>query len=146
MSEEKKEVINKDLKEEENPKEIELGEHHESLEKDFKSEGQLTVDVYHDEDNVIVESTVAGVDPDEIEVNITNDSVTIKGRRKREKKIEDKDFYYQELFWGDFSRTIILPHDVDPEESEASFSNGVLVVTMPIFKKKKAKKVKVKAE
>ncbi|MEX2436729.1 MAG: Hsp20/alpha crystallin family protein [Candidatus Paceibacterota bacterium] len=128
------------------PQKIEMGDNHRPLGDDFKSEGQLTVDVFQDEDNIIVESTVAGVDPDDMEVNITNDSVSIRGKRKRKKEIEEKDFYYQELFWGDFSRTVILPHDIDPEESDANFSNGILTITMPILKKRKAKKVKVKSE
>ncbi len=109
-----------------------------------EGEGTLTVDVYQDGDYVVVESTVAGVDDDELEVNITTESVTIKGTRERKKEIEDKDYFYQELFWGTFSRSIILPHEVDPEESVATLKNGVLTIKMPRLNRQKTKKLKVK--
>lgn len=128
------------------PEKIEIGKKGLIKEDDLEEEGQLTVDVYQDGDNIVVESTVAGVEPRDLEVNITNDSVTIRGVRKRDKEIREKDFYYQELFWGTFSRTVILPHDVDPEKSEAVFSNGILRVTMPVLKKRKAKKVEVRID
>ncbi len=109
-----------------------------------EAEGQLTVDVYQDKDNIIVQSTVAGVDPDDLEVNITNESVTVRGKRERAEKIEDKDYFYQECFWGRFSRSIILPVEVNPEESTAVLKNGVLTVTMPKMSRRRAKKLKVK--
>lgn len=109
-----------------------------------EAEGQLTVDVYQDTDNIIVQSTVAGVDPENLEVNITNESVTVRGKRERMEKISEKDYFYQECFWGRFSRSIILPVEVDPEESIANLKNGVLTITMPKMNKRKAKKLKVK--
>ena len=112
-----------------------------------ESEGQLTVDVYQDGKNIIVESTVAGVDPENLEINITNESVTIRGTREREKTIEDKDFFYQECFWGTFSRSVILPYEVDPEKSTAAISkNGLLIIKMPRLDRKKAKKLQVKVD
>lgn len=115
--------------------------------KEDDSEGQLTVDVYKDGDYIVVQSTIAGVDPDDIDINITSESVTIKGERQRNKKIEDEDFYYQECFWGSFSRSIILPEEVDPDESEANFEkNGVLKIKMPMLNKSKSKKLEVKSE
>ncbi len=109
-----------------------------------EAEGQLTVDVYQDKDNIIVQSTVAGVDKDNIEVNVTNESVTIRGKRDRVERIEDKDYFYQECFWGRFSRSIILPVEVNPEESTAAIKNGVLTITMPKMSKRRAKKLNVK--
>jgi HSP20 family protein len=108
-----------------------------------EAEGQLTVDVYQDKDNIIVQSTVAGVDKENIEVNITNESVTIRGKRERGEKIAEKDYFYQECFWGRFSRSIILPVEVDPEESGAALKNGVLTITMPKMNRRKAKKLKI---
>ena len=110
------------------------------------SEGTLTVDVYEDGDDIVVQSTVAGVEDDKLEVNITTESVTIRGERERNDKVEDKDYFYQELFWGTFSRTVILPHEVDPEHSSATLKNGVLTVRMPKLDRAKAKKLKVKAD
>ena len=110
-------------------------------------EGQLTVDVYEDGDDIVVESTIAGVKSDELEINITSDSVSIRGKREREKIIEEENYYYQECFWGRFSRSIILPEEVDPEASKATMAkNGILVIRMPKLKKKKAKKVSVKLD
>lgn len=109
-------------------------------------EGQLTVDVYQDQDNIIVQSTVAGVDADDLEINITNESISIHGKRERNEKIEEKDYFYQECFWGRFSRSIILPTEVDPEHSIASLKNGVLTVKMPKLEKRRAKKLKVKID
>jgi HSP20 family protein len=118
----------------------------EYLEPDEESEGQLTVDVYQDKNDIVVQSTVAGVDPENLEINITNESVTIRGKREKIEVIEDKDYFYQECFWGKFSRSIILPHEVDPDASTASLKNGVLLIRMPKMNKSKAKKLKVKLD
>ncbi len=113
----------------------------------FESEGQLTVDVYQDGDDLVVESTVAGVEPDDLEIDIMGDSVTIRGKREREKIIEETDYFYQECFWGRFSRSVILPEEVDPEKSKATLSkSGILTIRMPKLRKKKGKKVTVKAD
>ncbi|HXF44151.1 MAG TPA: Hsp20/alpha crystallin family protein [Candidatus Paceibacterota bacterium] len=109
-----------------------------------ESEGQLTVDVYQTKDEIIVQSTVAGVAPEDLEINITNESVTVSGKREKTEKIEEKDYFYQECFWGKFSRSIILPQEVDPEKSTASIKNGVLTIKMPKLNRKRAKKLKVK--
>ena len=109
-------------------------------------EGQLTVDVYQDEDDIVVQSTVAGVSPDDLDIHITPESVTIKGSRAKSQKIEDKDYFYQECFWGRFSRSVILPMEVDPEKSTATVKNGVLTVRMPRLNRQKGKKVRVKSD
>ncbi len=111
-----------------------------------EGEGQLTVDVYQDKDAIIVQSTVAGVNPDELEINITNESITIRGRREKSESIEAKNYFYQECFWGTFSRSIILPQEVDPEKSSAALKNGVLMVRMPKLTRQKARKLKVKVD
>lgn len=117
-----------------------------AIDVDDEMEGQLTVDVYQDKDNIVVQSTVAGVEPDDLEINITNESITIHGRRERKETIEEKDYFYQECFWGRFSRSIILPAEVDSERSVASLKNGVLTVKMPKLERRKAKKLKVKID
>ncbi|MBI2278726.1 MAG: Hsp20/alpha crystallin family protein [Candidatus Brennerbacteria bacterium] len=108
------------------------------------AEGQLTVDVYQDGEYLIVQSTVAGVKAEEVEVSITPESVSIHGKRERTKEVEEKDYFYQECFWGSFSRSIILPHEVDPDKSSATIKDGVLTVKMPKIDRQKAKKLKVK--
>ncbi|MEK7464590.1 MAG: Hsp20/alpha crystallin family protein [Patescibacteria group bacterium] len=109
-----------------------------------ESEGQLTVDVWETKDEIIVQSTVAGVTQEDLEINITNESVTIRGKREKNEKVEDKDYLYQECFWGKFSRSIMLSEEVDPENSTASLKNGVLTIRMPRLNRKKAKRLKVK--
>lgn len=112
-----------------------------------ENDGQLTVDVYkNNDDEIVVQSTVAGVNPDDLDVNITNESVTIRGKRERSEKIEDKNFFYQECFWGSFSRSIILPEEIDVDKSVVSFKNGVLTIRLPKLDRKKQKKIKIKSE
>lgn len=115
-----------------------------ALEMEEDAEGQLTVDVYQDGDAVVVQSTVAGVKPEEVEVSITPESVSIRGKRERTTEVDEKDYFYQECFWGSFSRSIILPYEVDPDKSTATIKDGVLTVKMPKLNRQKAKKVKVK--
>ncbi len=109
------------------------------------ADGQLTVDVYRDGDDIIIESAIAGIDPDaDLEVNIKRDTVEIKGKRERSHSVTDSDYYYQECFWGTFSRMVLLPEEVDPDSSKATFENGILTVRMPLLtSKKKGRKVKV---
>jgi len=108
------------------------------------ADGQLTIDVYQDGDAIVVQSTVAGVKPEDVEVSITPESVSIRGKRERTTQVDEKDYFYQECFWGSFSRSIILPYEVDPDKSTATIKDGVLTVKMPKLNRQKAKKVKVK--
>lgn len=108
--------------------------------------GQLTVDVYQTSNEIFVESTIAGVNPDDVDINITNESVTITGKRVKEEKVSDEDYFYQECYWGKFSRSIILPQEVDAENSTASIKNGVLIIKMPKLNRQKSKKLKVRFE
>jgi HSP20 family protein len=109
-------------------------------------EGQLTIDVYQTASDIVVESAIAGVHPDDIDINVTNDSITIRGERKREHTIKDEDYFYQECYWGRFSRSVILPQEVDPDSASVSFKNGVLTVKLPKVNRKKNRKLKVKVE
>ena len=113
---------------------------------DEELEGQLTVDVYQTPTDIVIESAVAGVNPEDIDVNVTRDSITIRGKRHREKKIKDEDYFYQECYWGKFSRSVILPQEIDPEGVKAIFKNGILSVHLPKLNKDKTKKVQVKPE
>ena|SRR3989344_864007 len=109
-------------------------------------EGQLTVDVYQTPEEIIVESTIAGVDPDNIDVDVTSESVTVRGERKRKEKIDETDYFYQECFWGRFSRSIILPQEIDPDKAYSTIKNGILTVHLPKIHRNKSRKVKVKTE
>ena len=113
---------------------------------DGQPEGQLTVDVYQTPDEIVVESAIAGIRPDDIDVNVTPDSITIRGARRREKRVRDEDYLYQECYWGRFARSIILPQEVDPESAEVIFKNGILTVHLPKIARKKTRKLKIKVE
>ncbi len=128
------------------PKMIRTKEEKEDLWADGEPEGQLTVDVYQTANDIIVESAIAGVAPDDIDVNVTADSISIRGSRKREKTVRDEDYLYQECYWGKFGRSIILPQEVDPEGAVVKFKNGILTVTLPKANKKKVHKLKVKLD
>jgi HSP20 family protein len=108
-------------------------------------EGRLSVDVYQTSDNIIIKSTIAGVSVDDIDISINNDMITIRGERRQDKEVSEDDYFYQECYWGAFSRSIILPTEVVPEEVEASLKNGVLTVILPKAKKSKSVAVKVKS-
>jgi len=113
---------------------------------DGEPEGQLTVDVYQTPSDIVVESAIAGVRPDDIDINVTSDSITIRGAREHEKNVGDEDYLYQECYWGRFARSIILPQEVDPENAEVAFRNGILTVRLPKADKKKSRKLRVKAD
>jgi len=109
-------------------------------------DGELALDVYQTPMAFIVESAIAGVNPDDIELSITPESVSIKGKREKIEKIKTENYIHQECFWGSFSRTIILPQEIDADKAQASLKNGVLKITLPKLNRNKAKKVKVKFE
>lgn len=106
-------------------------------------EGQLTIDMYQTKDNVIIKSTIAGVKPEDIDVTIANDMVTIRGERKRDFDASSEDYFYQECYWGSFSRSVVLPVDVDIDNVSADLKDGILTVILPKAAKAKAKKIKV---
>jgi len=75
-------------------------------------DGQLAIDVYQTTSDIIIESAIAGVKSENIDIDVTNDSVTIRGERSREHEVKNDDYYYQECYWGRFSRSVILPQEV----------------------------------
>lgn len=107
-------------------------------------EGQLNIDMYQTKDNVIIKSTIAGVRPEDIDITVANDMVTIKGARRKEETVSGDDYFYQECYWGNFSRSVIIPVDIDSESIEADLKDGILTVIIPKAAKAKTKKVKVK--
>lgn len=109
-------------------------------------EGELTVDVYQTPDDIIIQTTVAGVRPDELDVSITQEMITIKGRRQRAHEVSDKDFFNKELYWGSFSRSILLPQEVDADEAQATFKNGLLTIRLPKLDTARTQKLRVKME
>lgn len=107
-------------------------------------EGQLTIDVYQTDEDIVIKSTIAGVKPEDLDVSINNDMLTIKGERKFEDEVSEENFYYQECYWGGFSRSVVLPVDVIPEKIEATLKNGILTVKLPKAATNKTKKIQVR--
>jgi len=107
------------------------------------SEGQLTIDVYQTPTEIVIKSTIAGVSPEDLDITITNDMVTVKGKREKDEVISDGDYYYQECYWGAFSRSVILPVDVEAEKAEAGMKNGILTLRLPKVEKVKTRKIRV---
>jgi len=112
----------------------------------LSGEGQLMVDVYQTPTEIVIKSTVAGVNPEDIDISIVNDMITIKGRRVLDENIKNEDYFYQECYWGSFSRSIILPMEIDSDRVNASLKNGILTIRLPKIDKNRVKKIRIKAE
>lgn len=124
-------------------KEREPAEEAEWLAGDY-DEGQLSLDVYQTADKLVIKSTIAGVKPDDIDISINNDMLTIRGKRELTETIADENYLIKECYWGGFSRSVILPVEVEAEKVEAALDNGVLTVTLP--KAKSAKQISIKVK
>jgi HSP20 family protein len=108
------------------------------------AEGQLTIDVYQTDDAIVIKSTIAGVKPEDLDVAINNDMVTIKGERKNEEVVPNGNYYYQECYWGPFSRSILLPVDIIADKAEASLKNGILSIRLPKADTTRIKRIQVR--
>jgi HSP20 family protein len=113
-------------------------------ENDESGDGQLTIDVYQTDEDIVIKSTIAGVNPEDLDVSINNDMITIRGERKFEEEVSEENFYYQECYWGGFSRSVVLPVDVIAEKIEASLKNGILTIRLPKADTNRTKKIKVR--
>lgn len=114
------------------------------IEDEANADGELTVDVYQTPEMIIVKSMIAGVRPEDLDVSITRDMVTIRGKREEERIAKEEDYFARELYWGSFSRTISLPEEVDVDEAEAIEKHGLLILKLPKLDKKKQSRLKVK--
>jgi HSP20 family molecular chaperone IbpA len=110
-----------------------------------EAEGELSVDVYQTPTHIIIKAMIAGVKPEDLDVSITRDMVTVRGKRERHTEGTAGDFFFQELYWGAFSRTIVLPQEVEIEEAEATEKHGLLVIRLPKLDKSRQAKLKVKS-
>jgi HSP20 family protein len=118
----------------------------ETNENSADTEGKLTIDVYQTPTEIVVESAIAGIKPEDLDINVSGDSITINGERQHEEEVKEEDYFYQECYWGRFSRSVILPEEIDPEGATVNFKNGVLTVRLPKVNKKKTKKLKIKVD
>ena len=108
--------------------------------------GALAVDMYETDQDVVVKSSMPGVKPEDIDITITGDTLTIKGETKAEEKVEKANYVRQERRYGAFSRSLTLPTTIVAEKAKAEFENGVLTLTLPKAEEVKPKTIKVKAK
>ena len=108
-------------------------------------EGELAVDVYQTPTHIIIKAMIAGVKPEDLDVSITRDMVTLRGKRERHTEGTAGDFFFSELYWGSFTRTIVLPQEIDIEEAEAAEKHGLLTLRLPKLDKGRQAKLKVKS-
>lgn len=108
-------------------------------------EAELTVDVYQTNGDIVIQTMVAGVKPEDLELTIARDMVTIRGKRIDNRNIDEENYFIKELYWGKFSRTILLPQEIEPEEVEALEKHGLLTIKLQKVDKEKKNVVKVKS-
>lgn len=125
------------------PSQLSSSEMEEVSEED-EMEGQLALDMYQTKDNLVVKSTIAGVRPEDIDVTVNDNVLTISGERMQQDEVRDKDYYLQECYWGEFSRSVELPEEFDSEGISAEIKDGILTVVIPKSEKAKPKKIMVK--
>lgn len=116
----------------------------ETLWDDDQVEGQLAVDVYQTADAVVVESTIAGVDASDLDIALHDDVLTIRGRRRKSADVPEREYLFQECYWGGFSRSVILPVDVDADKVKASLRSGILTIVLPRTRKESVRVVPVR--
>ena len=107
--------------------------------------GELAVDVYQTNDAIVVKALVAGLQPSSIDIALTREMITISGMRQEEHETEDDNYFQRELYWGSFSRTILLPEEIDVDLAEATEKHGILMIRLPKINKKRQAKLKVRS-
>jgi HSP20 family protein len=108
-------------------------------------EGELAVDIYQTDKEIIIQTMPAGVRSEDLNISITPDTIIISGKREAPQGIAPQDYMLQELYWGSFSRTIVLPEEVEPSDAEAIEKHGLLVIRLPKIDKAKRHRLKVKS-
>lgn len=109
-------------------------------------EGQLAIDAYQTEDEIVIKAPIAGVQANDLEVAVTDEMVTIKGERQDEHSQTRDNYFSQECYWGTFSRSYVFPVAVDADKAEAALKNGLLTVRVPKLEKTRARSLTVIAE
>jgi HSP20 family protein len=106
--------------------------------------GSLALDMYETDDAVVVKSPIPGVDPDDIDISVTGDTLTIKGETKVEKEVKEDNYIRRECRYGSFARTVAIPTSIVADKAEAEFDNGILTLTLPKAEEVKPKPIQIK--
>lgn len=109
-------------------------------------DGELPVDMYQTDDAIVIRALVAGVSPGELDISITRDMVTIRGVREEFQEAHDDGYFHRELFWGSFSRTLLLPEEVAIDEAEAQEKHGLLEIKLPKLDKHRSTQLRVRSK
>jgi HSP20 family molecular chaperone IbpA len=108
-------------------------------------EGELAVDVFQTPVEIVIKAMISGVRPEDLNISITREMVTIKGKREETETVAGTDYFHQELYWGSFSKTILLPSEVEPEEAEAVERHGLLTIRLPKVDRSRIQRLKVRS-
>lgn len=111
---------------------------------DTEVPGQLAVDVYQTKEDIYVVAPVPGVAKGDIDLSIVENTLTVRGKRSSSREVQEGDYFVQECYWGEFSRSIILPVPVKEERAEAELKDGMLTVRIPKTEQDKVKKIAIK--
>jgi len=110
-----------------------------------KEVGQLALDIYHTDKELVIVAPIAGVGKDQVQLSITDDVLVIRGERKLNDAPKEEQYYTKECFWGAFSRSIVLPLEADASKVKASFEQNILEIRIPMSEKERTKIIKIKA-
>ncbi|HMP67685.1 MAG TPA: Hsp20/alpha crystallin family protein [Candidatus Paceibacterota bacterium] len=124
--------------------EISLTENQEE-EAHMNEAGQLSIDVINKTNDIIIRTMIAGVKPQDLDIQISRDMITINGTREEDLEVNEEDYYHRELFWGSFSRNILLPEEIDVDLAEAKEKHGLLEIKLPKLDKNRKTKLSVKS-
>jgi len=102
-----------------------------------------SIDIYEKKNSIVVEATLAGIKPEDVDINIKDDVLVIEGKREISSEVDEKNYYRKEVRSGLFHRTISLPFSVQGKKAEASFQNGLLTINLPKEGKAKSNKIKI---
>lgn len=113
---------------------------------DFGQLRRAAADVYETDDEVVVQMAVPGIKPEDINIQISGDTVTVSGETREDKEDKRKNYYQRQLRYGSFSQSVVIPTSVKADNADASFKNGILKLTLPKSEEVKPKTIKVKID
>jgi HSP20 family protein len=106
--------------------------------------GEIPIDIYQEKDNLVVKAALPGVKPEEVDITLADDILTIRGEHQEEHETKEDDYLHRERYYGTFSRSVAIPFKVKGDKAEASFEEGVLTLTLPKADEAKPRQIKVK--
>jgi HSP20 family protein len=111
----------------------------------FDDEGVIPMDIYQNANDIVIKASMPGFKPEEVDIQITGDTLLIRGEHKEEKEVKEDNYVCKEISYGTVSRMVTIPVEVMDEKAEAVFENGVLKLTLPKAEEVKPKQIKIKA-